>query len=131
MSGASARQRLPRFLVVGAWNTAVGYLVFVGIALAAGDRLHHQVVLVLSFAVSVVHAYAMQRLLVFRTANAVAPEFARFVAVNLAALAVNAVLLEALVRLGMGVIPAQLVATFGTTLLSFVAHQAWSFKSRS
>src|SRR5688572_25594878 len=120
--------RLSKFVVVGAWNTLVGYLLFVAVALAAGDRLHHQLILAISFAISVVHAYAMQRWIVFRSANAVQAEFPRFVAVNLSALALNAILLEALVRAGVSLLLAQLAATFLTTLVSFVAHQAWSFR---
>lgn len=121
--------RLSRFVVVGAWNTLVGYLLFAAIALLYADRLHHQAILAISFAISVVHAYALQRWLVFRSTNRVAAEFPRFVAVNLSALAVNAALLELMVRLGLGLLLAQLVATLATTLLSFVAHQAWSFRA--
>ena len=123
-------RRMLRFLVVGGWNTLVGYLVFVAIALVAGDRLHHQVILALSFAISVVHAYALQRWLVFRSKGPVAVEFPRFVVVNLGALGLNAVILEVLVRLSVQLMLAQLIATLAATLLSFVAHQLWSFRAR-
>lgn len=120
--------RLSRFVLVGIYNTAIGYVIFVAFAFAAGDRLHHQAILALSFAVSVVHAYAMQRILVFKSKNLIRLEFPRFVAVNLSGLAINAVLLEVLVRLSMNLLLAQLIATGATTLISFIAHQAWSFR---
>ena len=126
----SARSRLPRFLVVGAWNTAVGYAIFVALALAFSDRLHHQLILVITFAISAVHAYAMQRYVVFKSRNPIPGEFARFVAVNLVALAVNAVFLEVLTRAGMHLLAAQLVALFATTFVQFGLHQAWSFRAR-
>jgi putative flippase GtrA len=125
----SARSRLPRFLVVGAWNTAVGYAIFVALALAF-PALHHQVILAIAFAISAVHAYAMQRYFVFRSANPMAGEFARFVAVNLVALALNAVFLEVLTRAGLPVLLAQAVAVVATTVVQFVLHQAWSFRAR-
>ena len=121
-------RRLSKFVVVGAWNTLVGYLIFVGVALLAGDRLHHQVILAISFAISVVNAYVMQRYFVFQSRAPVWREFPRFVTVNLSALAINAILLEILVRMSVELLLAQLIATFATTLLSFVAHQAWSFR---
>lgn len=126
----SARSRLPRFLVVGAWNTLVGYAIFVALTLAIGDRLHHQAILAITFAISAIHAYAMQRYIVFRSANPVAGELARFVAVNLVALAVNAVFLEVLTRAGLQVLLAQAVAVVATTVVQFVLHQAWSFRAR-
>lgn len=129
MAASESTRRLVRFLAVGAWNTAVGYAIFAGIALAWGERLHHQAILALSFAISVVHSYATQRYLVFGSKGSVLREFPRFVTVNLSALAINAVLLEALVRLSVGVLAAQLAATLATTLVSFVAHQAWSFRA--
>jgi putative flippase GtrA len=128
MEDALVLRRLSKFVVVGAWNTVVGYLIFVGVALVAGDRLHHQIILAISFAISVVHAYVMQRYLVFNSRAPVRRELPKFVTVNLSALAVNAVLLEILVRMSVELLLAQLVATFATTLLSFVAHQAWSFR---
>ena len=129
MENALALRRLSKFVVVGVWNTAVGYAIFVAVALIAGDRLHHQVILAISFAISVVNAYLMQRYFVFASSGPVRREFPRFVTVNLSALAVNALLLEVLVRMSVALLVAQLVATFATTLISFVAHQAWSFRS--
>jgi putative flippase GtrA len=122
-------QRLSRFVVVGIYNTIFGYLVFVAVALAFADRLHHQAILAISFAIAVVNSYLMQRYLVFRSTDAVRKEFPRFVTVNLAVLALNAVLLELLVRLSVALLLAQLMALFATTIVSFVAHQYWSFKA--
>jgi putative flippase GtrA len=131
MTNPESLRRLVKFLVVGAWNTAVGYAIFVGIALLYADRLHHQLILAISFAISVVHAYLLQRYFVFKSRNPMLTEFPRFVVVNLSALAINAVLLEVLVRFSFTLLVAQLIATIATTLVQFVAHQAWSFKDRS
>lgn len=120
--------RLSRFVVVGIYNTIVGYLLFVAVALVAGERLHHQAILAIAFAISVVHAYATQRYWVFKSTSPVLREFPKFVTVNLSALALNALLLEILVRLSIPLLLAQLVALFAATVLSFVAHQAWSFR---
>jgi putative flippase GtrA len=122
-------QRLSRFVIVGIWNTIFGYLMFVLFALAFADRWHHQVILAVSFAVSVAQAYATQRYLVFKSTNAIAREFPRFVTVNLSVLALNALLLEVLVRLAVPLLLAQLIAIFACTVVSFVAHQFWSFRT--
>lgn len=128
MADPQTAGRMIRFLAVGAYNTAVGYAIFVALALALGDAWHHQALLAASFAIAVMHSYAMQRWLVFRSSGPMAREFPRFVVVNLSALAINAVLLEVLVRLSVPLLVAQLVATLAVVLVQFVLHQAWSFR---
>lgn len=73
----TADQRL-RFLVVGAINTAIGYLIFLGLFLASRPWVHYLVVALVSHAVAVCFAFYLHRRVVFRSRGAIWVEFLRF-----------------------------------------------------
>lgn len=118
-----------KFLIAGAYNTAFGYGVFVIVSLLLPHNTHYLIVLCLSFFFSVTNAYLVQKYLVFKTfTRKIRLEYMRFVLVNTASLAANAIILTVLVKLHMDPIPAQAVAIIVTTLFSYVGHRTFTFR---
>ena len=128
-------QRLA-FLLVGGFNTAFGFLAFVGFdrlyaALAPqwGDVVHNTVTLACAHLVSVIVAFVLYRTLVFRVTGQVWRDLARFESVYLVSLGVNWVLLNLLtVVLGLPAILAQALVVSVIAVVSFFGHKHFSFR---
>jgi dolichol-phosphate mannosyltransferase len=83
-----------------------------------------------SFAVAVGNNYALNRLITFRSQRAtVAIQGARYLSVSLLVLAVNLLLLTALVWGGLGEFWAQAAAIVLVTPMSFLGNKFWSFRA--
>ena len=127
-AGAVREQGL-RFLLVGAFNTAFGFVLFALLLYLADDRVHYLVVLAVASVGAVLMAFAAYRTFVFRVRGSVLKDLARFSLVYVVALAVNAVALPLLVEVGgVPVLPAQAVFVVLTVIFSFLAHRSFSFR---
>ena len=125
-----AWSQLLRFGVVGATGTVVNLLVY---ALAAGPLgWDYRLAALLGFAVAVSNNFALNRIWTFAGATGHAGfQAARFVAVSLAGLAVNLVVLHVLVDgFGTGKLVGQAIAIGAATPMSFVGNKLWSFAER-
>lgn len=124
------RNEQTRFLLVGAFNTAFGYLVFVALYLLAGSRFHYLLIAVLAHFLSVIVAFLGHRLIVFR---ATGPWFAQFIRYNLSVLGVmlaGLLGLYVLVELAsLHPLLAQAIVTFLSVTISYFAHRNFSFRS--
>lgn len=118
-----------RFLLVGVYNTVVGYLLFYLIEFALGNFVHYLGILILSYVLSLTHAYLGQRFIVFRSKALWFHEYLRFLMVNLAGMAINGLLLVLFVECGVPVMRAQAISIITVTLISYIGHQKFSFKS--
>lgn len=119
------------FLIVGAINTAVGTAWFVFFQLTIGPRTHYMVSLVCAHVAAVLCAFVLYRRFVFRVTGHVWLDLARFEVVNLASLGVNSVALPIVVEIvGLSAIPAQLLITCVTMLISFFGHRGFSFRRK-
>jgi len=121
--------QLGKFVAVG----TSGYVVNLGVyaALVSGAGLHYLVAAACSFLVAVTNNYAWNRLWTFRGQRGhVAYQGMRFLAVSVAALAANLLILHGLVSAGLGKIPAQALAIVLVTPLNFVGNKLWSFRAR-
>ncbi len=126
----SAWAQLLRFAVVGATGAVVNLLVY---ALAAGPLgWDYRLAALLGFAVAVTNNFALNRLWTFSGATGHAGfQAARFVAVSLAGLGVNLLVLHVLVDgFGAGKLLGQAVAIAAATPTSFVGNKLWSFAER-
>lgn len=125
------RNEQARFLLVGAFNTAFGYLVFVLLYLLAGDRLHYLLVAVLAHFLAVAEAFLFHRRLVFRSSGPWLMEFFRY---NLSVLGVMLAGLLGLYLLVSGLqlhpLPAQAIVTGLSVIVSYFAHRHFSFRPR-
>lgn len=56
-----------RYLLVGGWNTAFGYLVGVGLFLMLGQHLHIVLIAIISNVIAITMSFVAYKILVFRT----------------------------------------------------------------
>ena len=118
--------QLAKFCVVGAIGYAVNLAVY-GVLIHEG--VHYLLAATCSFFVAVTSNYVWNRLWTFRDRRAgVAAQGMRFLAVAVASLAANLVVLHVLVTLGAGKLVGQAIAIVLVTPLNFVGNKLWSFK---
>ncbi len=121
-----------RFLLVGLWNTAFGYGLFV--ALVALTRLlgiSYLYATVPTQIISVLMAYVCHRTFTWVDGDKSFRGFLRFNVVYWVMFCINVPLLVALVD-GVKIPPevAQALLIIGNTVISYVAHGRWSFRTR-
>jgi putative flippase GtrA len=118
--------QLVKFGVVGATGYFVNLTVFA--LLAELLDLHHIPAAVGAFCVAISNNFLWNRHWTFDAAHGHAGfQAARFFAVSIAALAINLVVLEALVRAGAPELPAQAVAVAFAMPFNFVGNKLWTF----
>lgn len=119
-------RRLARFVLVGGFNTACMYALFVGLV-ALG--MHHTLALTADYAGGLLLGYALNRGWTFADRDGVPGSRTRYFAVYLAIYAVNAGLLELGVT-GLELVPAvaQLPALAIATALSYILQRTWVFR---
>jgi len=127
------------FLLVGAVNTGVGFLLFVLFSLTvghaieggAGKEVASVVTLVCAHVVATLIAFILHRYVVFRVRGHFWLDFARFQTVYLVTFAINLVALPLLVLAGLHRIVAQLIITVVTVVVSWFGHKYFSFRRRA
>ncbi len=124
------RNQQVAFLVVGGFNTANGFALFVVFQALFGDGfVHYMSALFAANAIALVVAFNLHRRFVFRVHGHLWRDFGRFLVVNLGMLGLNTVLLPSLVEVvHMPVVPAQVVATVVILVLSYAGHRWFSFR---
>jgi putative flippase GtrA len=117
------------YLVVGAWNTVFGYGEWAVLQYLLGDHLHYLVILVLSWPIAVLNAYAGYRYVVFRSRGPILRELPRFSLVYAGALIVSLVGLP----IALHVLPFSIYIVNGlftavVVVCSYLAHKYFSFR---
>jgi putative flippase GtrA len=119
--------QLIRFCLVGASGFIVNLLVFA--LLFKVVDLHYLGSAVGSFCVAWTTNFALNKHWTFRRHGlSTLQQGARNLAVSLVGLALNLVILEALVQAGMPKIPAQAIAVSAVMPVSFLINRRWSFR---
>jgi putative flippase GtrA len=118
-----------RYVLAGAYNTAVGivlYLVFFGIL---GDRFHYMALLTANYVLGTLNGFLAYKLFVFRSSSGYFAEYLRFNMVHLAGIAVNYAALPLLVEVA-GLTPfiAQGLIIIALVIASFILHKRFTFK---
>ena len=131
-----ARDQRVSFLLVGGFNTALGFAVFVvadlfvgrPVDVAFGETVGSLTTLAIAHVIGVIVAYLLYRRFVFRVRGHFWRDLARFESVYLVQLAFNAVALPLLVALGAPRIPAQFGILFIAAIGSYLGHKFFSFR---
>ncbi len=129
--GVGARQsanwvQLLRFGLVG----VSGYVINLGVfaLLLQTLSLHHVLAAIGAFVVAVSSNFYWNRHWTFRASNGHAGfQAVRFFTISVGALAVNLLMLEALVGAGMGELPSQAIAVATAMPVNFVGNKLWTF----
>ena len=118
--------QLLQFGLVGASGYVVNLAVF---AVMIGPvNLHHIPAAIVAFAVAVMNNFWWNRHWTFDAKQGHAGfQAARFFAVSAAALGINLVALELLIRGGMGDLPAQALAVAIAMPFNFIGNKLWTF----
>ena len=116
------------FALVGVFNTALGFVLFVAWISVLGDHLYN-VAVALAYSISVVVAFVAHRTLVFRVRGHLLRDFVAFVFVNSGGLLLN----MAGMFLTVGIldwppIPAQVVVLGSVAVVTFFGHRYISFR---
>jgi putative flippase GtrA len=130
------RDQRVAFLVVGAVNTGIGFLLFVAFSFTVGRAAEDAwgawaasvVTLVCAHIIATCIAFVLHRTLVFRVRGHVWLDFLRFQAVYLVTFSINLVVLPLLVLLGLDRILAQALITVVTVVISWFGHKYFSFR---
>lgn len=117
------------YLMIGGWNTLFGYGVWALLQTVLGDRVHYLVVVLIAWPIAVLNAYLGYRLVVFRSRGRVRGELPRFLAVYVATLVANLIMLPvALAALPVNVYVAQALFAIVVVICSYLAHKYYSFR---
>lgn len=119
------------FLIVGIANTVIGLGWFVLFSLTTGIKWGYISTLLFTHILSVLSAFVMYRVFVFKVKKNILQDLFRFELTNLFSLGVNFVLLIALVSgLKLEVILAQVLIVSITTIVSYFGHKYFSFRRK-
>jgi dolichol-phosphate mannosyltransferase len=121
--------QLVQFGIVGSSGFVVNTLVYVFCLRELG--LDYHVAAILAFCVAVTNNFVWNRAWTFRhrrDRRHAALQGARFLTVSVAALVPNLIILDILVRLGMGKVVAQVIAVCLVVPISFLGNRLWSFR---
>jgi len=128
------RDRRVAFLIVGGINTLMGTAWFILFQSLLGDtfgQYTYMLSLLCAHVCAVLTAFVLYRRFVFRVRGHVWLDLWRFELVNLSALGINALALPFVVQvLGLQPIPAQLLVTCVTALISYFGHRDFSFRRK-
>ncbi|MCS5722009.1 GtrA family protein [Herbiconiux sp. CPCC 203407] len=124
------------FLLVGGFNTAFGFVLFVAFDLTVGRWLDTTVnetigslgTLFCAHVIGVLIAFVLYRRFVFVVHGHVLRDLARFWSVYLVSISINAVVLPVLVNIGWNRILAQLSILVVTVAISYFGHKRFSFR---
>lgn len=120
-----------RFLLVGGFNTVVGYGIFVLIELTFGSHTSYLLSLYVAYFIGTIIAFITHRRITFQISGGgeVMLDYFRFLGVSVVSLAVNTIALPLLVEVGhLTPIAAQAIVVVVTTLISYVGHKFFSFR---
>lgn len=121
-----------RFVVVGAYNTAIGLALYLLLFGLLEHRFHYMLLLTVNYILGTLNGYLAYKLLVFRSSSGYLAEYVRFNAVHLAGIVINYIALPVLVEvvhltpfLAQGIIVAVLI------VMSYVLHKHFTFRQKS
>ncbi len=117
-----------KFVLVGACNTLVSFLLFVLFIKILGEE-RYQVSLLASWSLSSVISFTMQKVFVFQTKGNWLKEYVKCLMTWAIGYCINAVSLELIVHYaGLHVIIGQIIAIFLTTVSTFLLFKYFAFK---
>ncbi len=117
-----------RYLFVGGFNAGVAYLIYSILCLAMGVNAY-QIALALSWALSSIISFFMQRTLVFEGKGIWYKEYAKCCLTWVFSYLINAGLLEFTVKyLNLNVYIAQLISNFTAAVFTYIVFKKFAFK---
>ena len=117
-----------RFLLIGGWNTAVGFALY-AVLLSSLAKDYYILALTCSSLIAGTHAYFTQRLFVWKSQGDTTSQFLRFALVLLVQFGANFFLLYLAVDFfGRDALSSQYAIGVLIVLLTFYTHKHWTFR---
>lgn len=121
-------QQIIKFILVGACNTLISFLLFVLFIKILGEE-RYQASLLVSWSFSSVISFTLQKKLVFQTKGNWLKEYVKCLMTWAIGYCINAVSLELIVQYaGLHVIIGQIIAIILTTISTFLLFKYFAFK---
>lgn len=116
-----------RFLLIGSFNTAVSYLIFVGLVYVLTEDFSNLCLGITWFVTSIL-SFTLHKLLVFRAHGVWYKEYFKFFISCLLGYSINALTLASLRTVGLHVYLAQFIALAITTIATYLLLKLFTFK---
>lgn len=120
------------YLLIGGWNTLLGYGVYYLLYRTFKGKVHYVVLLIPANIIAITNAYLSYKILLFRTKVGFKKsllEYLRFYMVYGVSMLINLILLPFFVEIiGLPILAAQAVVMFITIIISYTGHKYFSFK---
>ncbi len=118
-----------RFLIIGACNAAISYLIFVIALLIIGDT-HYQICVAIQWGISSIFSYLNQKFFVFCTKGNYINEYLKCCTTWLVSYFVNVVILELLMNFVFkNAYIAQFISIFLVSVITYVLFKYFAFKT--
>lgn len=115
-----------KFLLVGAGNTFLGYVIFFILIYWFG--VNYVVAMISEYAIIIVVSYFLNKLWIFKTATSPGKEIIKFVSVYFLSFAANFFLMHVAVDiLKYSALISQLIVLSVLAVISFIGHKGWTF----
>ncbi len=119
-----------RFLIIGAINAAISYIIF-AIAVWILGQEHYQVCVILQWSISSVFSYFNQKFFVFCTKGNYLKEYLKCCSTWAVSYLLNVVILELLVRFAIkNVYLSQFISIFLVSVVTYVLFKYFAFKKK-
>ncbi len=117
-----------KYVVIGVWNTLVGYLTFIALYYLLLNRFNYLIILVFSNIISITNSYLCYKFFVFKTKGNYFNEYMRFYLVYGVSFLANMILMPVFVEIaGIKPIPAQGIILFFSVMFGYLGHKHYSF----
>jgi len=117
-----------KYILIGVWNTFVGYLTFIALYYLLQKRLNYLIILVYSNIISITNSYLCYKFFVFKTKGNYCNEYLRFYLVYGASFLANMILMPVFVEIvRIKPIPAQGIILFFSVMFGYLGHKHYSF----
>ena len=119
-----------RFLIVGGFNTVLGFLTFSLFQYLFGKNIGYIGCLIFSFILVTTFSFYIYRTYVFTTKVPLITSYLKYQSINSVSLLVNLLLLPAIIiYFSLNPYISQAISIFIISLLSYLGHRFYSFKS--
>jgi len=116
------------YLIVGAWNTLFGYLVWALLQYLLHDYVYYLAILIIAWFPAVLNAFFCYRWFVFRSKGSIVRELPRFSLVYVVTLCISLVGLPILLQvLPFSIYVTQALFTAAMVIASYLGHKYFSF----
>jgi len=124
------QQRGIRYLLIGSWNTIFGFAVITILKFTAMPPLNTVAAVTITYVVSVIQSYVMQRKFVWRSRNEIHKEFTKFIVIAISQYVAGLLLIIYFVDYRkFPLLPTQFIASLTLVGITFLLMRSWIFVS--